>query len=70
VDQEVSIATTNKVNISLQQKANLEEVVVTSLGVEAKRSNLSYATQRVSARDFNASRIGDLSNNFPEWCRV
>jgi TonB-linked SusC/RagA family outer membrane protein len=39
----------------------MDEVVVTSLGVEAKRSNLSYSTQRIASRDFNASRIGDLS---------
>jgi TonB-dependent SusC/RagA subfamily outer membrane receptor len=60
-DQEVSIASSDDVSVTLRPKANLEEVVVTSLGVEAKRSNLSYSTQRVSAKDLNASRIGDLS---------
>jgi len=60
-DQEVSITNESNLNIALQHKSNLEEVVVTSLGVEAKRSNLSYSTQRVSAKDFNASRIGDIS---------
>ncbi|MEJ7740242.1 MAG: SusC/RagA family TonB-linked outer membrane protein [Chitinophagaceae bacterium] len=60
-EQEVPIANSNEVTITLRPKANLEEVVVTSLGVEAKRSNLSYSTQRVSAKDFNTSRIGDIS---------
>jgi TonB-linked SusC/RagA family outer membrane protein len=59
--QEVPLTSENTVTVLLQQNANMDEIVVTSLGMEAKRSNLSYATQRLAPRDFNVSRIGDIS---------
>lgn len=58
----VSIEGKSKIDINLDQDAaQLGEVVVTALGIEGKKSQLSYATQRLAAKDLNASRNGDLA---------
>ena len=45
-EQEVSIANgASSLNIALVEGAALGEVVVTALGIEGKKSQLSYATQ-------------------------
>ncbi|MEM9846424.1 MAG: SusC/RagA family TonB-linked outer membrane protein [Bacteroidota bacterium] len=59
--QEVAIAGKDELNIALLQGAVLEDVIVTALGVEEKKSRLSYATQKIDAGDLNISRIGDVS---------
>lgn len=60
-EQTVSIAGLNSVNVELAEGSVLGEVVVTALGVEEKKSRLSYATQKIDAGDLNVSRIGDVS---------
>lgn len=42
----------------------LIEVVVTAFGMEGKKSRLLYATQRLAAKELNASRNGDLAQQF------
>ena len=49
------------ITVSLDAGSSLDEVVVTALGIEEKKSSLSYATQRLESKDLNASRIGDVS---------
>ncbi len=62
VKKTVSIGNKTKIDIVLDQDAaQLAEVVVTALGIEGKKSQLSYATQRLSAKDLNMSRNGDLA---------
>ena len=61
-EQEISLvdgATT--INVSMVEGAALGEVVVTALGIEGKKSQLSYATQRLDNKELNQSRNGDVA---------
>ncbi|MEO9853170.1 MAG: SusC/RagA family TonB-linked outer membrane protein [Reichenbachiella sp.] len=60
-EQAVSVVGVSQLSVSLSPGQALEEVVVTALGIEEKKSSLSYATQRIEAKGLNASRIGDVS---------
>ncbi len=58
----VTLAGKSKIDVSLESDATqLGEVVVMALGIEGKKSQLSYATQRLAAKDLNMSRNGDLA---------
>ncbi len=59
--QTISIEGVDNLIIALNEGIDVGEIVVTALGVEEKRSSLSYSTQRLDAKDFNVSRIGDVS---------
>ncbi|MEM9932610.1 MAG: SusC/RagA family TonB-linked outer membrane protein [Bacteroidota bacterium] len=59
--QEVSINGMDQLKVNMRLGTVLDEVVVTALGVEEKKTSLSYATQRLKTEDFNASRVGDIS---------
>lgn len=62
LNEEPSVVGVNNLTIKLvQDVASLSEIVVTALGIEGKRSQLSYATQRLEAREINISRNGDLA---------
>ncbi|MEP2510273.1 MAG: carboxypeptidase-like regulatory domain-containing protein, partial [Reichenbachiella sp.] len=56
-EQAVSVVGVSQLSVSLSPGQALEEVVVTALGIEEKKSSLSYATQRIEAKGLNASRI-------------
>ena len=58
--QEITIGSSNVVNVKLVEGKILEEVVVTALGLERKRNDLSVSAQQVSGDDINKVR----SNNF------
>ena len=60
-EQTVNISGISEIKISLKSGQVLDEVVVTALGIEAKKSSLSYSTQRIESKGLNASRIGDVS---------
>ena len=61
-EQEVSIANgATSLNIALVEGAALGEVVVTALGIEGKKSQLSYATQRLDNKEINQARVGDVA---------
>ena len=49
------------INISMSEGTTLNEVVVTALGIEGRKSQLSYATQRLDNKELNQSRNGDLA---------
>ena len=58
----VVVSNSTKIDVALESDAKqLGEVVVTALGIEGKKSQLSYATQRLAAKDLNMSRNGDLA---------
>ncbi|GAB2557365.1 SusC/RagA family TonB-linked outer membrane protein [Spirosoma areae] len=62
VSQKVAISGTTPLTIRLQPDAtSLGEVVVTALGIEGRKTQLSYATQRLAAKELNQSRNGDLA---------
>jgi len=61
-EQEVSIeGGISNVTIVLSQGAVLGEVVVTALGLVEKKERITYAAQRLSSKDLNVSRVGDVS---------
>lgn len=54
---------TDNMEIVLQTDTrNLEEVVVTAMGLNRKEKSLGYATQQVKNEDLIATRQGDLNN--------
>lgn len=58
--QEINIGSSSVINVKLVEGKLLEEVVVTALGLERKRNELSVSAQQVSGNDINNVR----SNNF------
>ena len=61
-EQEISLADgATTINVSMVEGAALGEVVVTALGIEGKKSQLSYATQRLDNKELNQSRNGDVA---------
>ncbi len=59
--QEVSIVGVDRLQVALERGVALDEIVVTALGVEERRSSLTYATQRLVPEDFNVTRTGDMA---------
>ena len=60
--QNVSIAGgISTISIALEEGTALDEVVVTALGLVEKKERITYAAQRLTAKDLNVSRVGDVS---------
>lgn len=59
--QEVTIAGLDNVTIALMAGVDINEVVVTALGVTRAKDELTYASQTVKSKDLNISRVGDVS---------
>lgn len=57
----VSITGVNSLKVLLDGGSALQELVVTALGVVEKKAKLSYATQKLDAKEFNVSRSGDIA---------
>ncbi len=58
--QDVAVGNLSEINVKLVEGKLLEEIVVTALGLERKRNDLSVSAQQVSGDDINKVR----SNNF------
>ncbi|MGB3798231.1 MAG: carboxypeptidase-like regulatory domain-containing protein, partial [Lewinella sp.] len=54
--QEVSLNGRSQVEIALQEGVNLDEVVVTALGLKREKKALGYAVEEVSGKDIDAVR--------------
>ena len=62
VSQDVKVAG-NTVNVTLLEDDNaLEEVVVTAMGIERSKKNLTYAVQKVTGEDLRKSNQGNIIN--------
>jgi len=59
-EQEVAVGTQTAVTITLQPQGNLQEVVVTAMGIRRTRNQLPYAAQTVDGTEVSKNR----SNNF------
>jgi len=59
-DQKISIEGQNQINVILKQGTSLDEVVVTALGLVEKKSRITYAAQKIDAKELNVSRVGDI----------
>ena len=62
--QEVTVGNDNNFSIQLVEKNNqLNEVVVTALGIERKAKSLTYATQKINNSDLTTVKDANVINN-------
>jgi len=60
---EVSIDGRNIVNVSLEEDSiNLDQVVVTAMGISREKKTLGYASQEVKAEELEKAKQSDLNN--------
>ncbi len=62
-EQEINIGTSPTINITLQPQGNLQEVVVTALGIRRSRNQLPFAAQQISGDEVNRSRTANFVQN-------
>jgi TonB-linked SusC/RagA family outer membrane protein len=63
--QEITIGNSNSLNISLNARGNLSEIVVTALGINRRQKSIGYSTQQVKGEDLTFTKeqnvIGSLA---------
>ena len=62
-EQEVKVGTSSTIMVTLQSQGNLQEVVVTALGIRRTRNSVPYAAQQVSGDDVSKSRTSNFIQN-------
>ena len=62
-EQEVKIGTSNTVTVTLQAQGNLQEVVVTALGIRRTRNQVPYAAQQLNGDEVNKARSSNFVQN-------
>ncbi len=61
-EQEIAIGTSSSVAVTLQQQGNLQEVVVTALGVRRAKNTLPYAAQQIKGDDVTNVRTSNVGS--------
>lgn len=61
-EQEVAIGASSSVAVTLQQQGNLQEVVVTALGVRRAKNTLPFAAQQVRGDDITNTRTSNVGS--------
>ena len=61
-EQELKIGSAMTYDVILQSQGNLEEVVVTALGVRRAKNTLPYAAQQVKGEEVSALRTGNAAS--------
>lgn len=62
--QEITVGIDNSLSVQLTEKANqLNEVVVTALGIQRKAKSLTYSTQKVLNTDLTTVKDANVINN-------
>jgi TonB-linked SusC/RagA family outer membrane protein len=61
-EQEIKIGTSNTVSVTLQQQGNLQEVVVTALGIRRTKNSLPYAAQQVNGDEITRTRTANAAS--------
>jgi TonB-linked SusC/RagA family outer membrane protein len=62
--QEITVGNDNNIAIQLVEKSNqLNEVVVTALGIQRKAKSLTYSTQKVNNTDLTTVKDANVINN-------
>ena len=59
-EQEIKVGVSNTVSVNLQTQGNLQEVVVTALGLRRTRNQLPYSAQTLEGNEVSKTR----TNNF------
>src|SRR5436190_640150 len=62
-EQEVTIGESPTLTITLQPQGNLQEVVVTALGIRRTRNQLPYAAQQITGDEVNKTRTSNFVQN-------
>lgn len=60
--QEIAVGASNSINVTMKAGAQLDEVVVTALGVSREKQSLGYATQEVSGEDLSTVKTTNFTN--------
>jgi len=63
VEQEVKVGDETTLSITMQPQGNLQEVVVTALGIRRTRNQLPYAAQTVEGNEVSKNRSNNFVNN-------
>jgi TonB-linked SusC/RagA family outer membrane protein len=59
-----SITTSNTLNVSMEQDANLlDEIIITGLGISKKEKAIGYAVQKVSGKKINEAKEVNIVNS-------
>ena len=58
--QNLTVGSSNTMNVSLSTDSELDEVVVTALGIEENKLKLSYSTQQLSESEINISQTTNI----------
>ncbi|MDC3253367.1 TonB-dependent receptor [bacterium] len=58
---DIPVAGQSRIDVTLQAGTQLNEVVVTALGLTKSKERVSYAAQTITVEELNQSRVGDLS---------
>lgn len=61
--QEVALGTSNVVDISMKPNTQLEEVVVTALGISREQKSLGYAVQQIDGDQLTGARDANIVNS-------
>ncbi|TMI74234.1 MAG: SusC/RagA family TonB-linked outer membrane protein [Bacteroidetes bacterium] len=62
-EQEVTVGDSPTLTITLQPQGNLQEVVVTALGIRRTRNQLPYAAQQITGDEVNKTRTSNFVQN-------
>ncbi len=61
--QSATVGASNSINVTLQPDNELEEVVVTALGIKRAEKSIGYAAQKVSPEDLTTVRNSNVVNS-------
>jgi TonB-linked SusC/RagA family outer membrane protein len=61
-EREVAVGSSNTYNVTLDKSGNLQEVVVTALGVQKQPKELGYSVARVKNSELTQARVTNLQN--------
>ncbi|MEP7376776.1 MAG: SusC/RagA family TonB-linked outer membrane protein [Chitinophagaceae bacterium] len=62
-EQEVKIGSSSSLTVTLQPQGNLQEVVVTALGIRRTRNQVPYAAQQLQGDEVNKARTSNFVQN-------
>lgn len=62
-EQEIKIGSQSTITVTLQSQGNLQEVVVTALGIRRTRNQVPYAAQQLQGDEVNRARSSNFVQN-------
>ncbi|MDP4264334.1 MAG: SusC/RagA family TonB-linked outer membrane protein [Bacteroidota bacterium] len=62
IEQEIKIGTQTTLVVTLQSQGNLQEVVVTALGIRRSRNQVPYAAQQINGDEISKTRTSNFLN--------